>query len=107
MALLDPEDDGPPNVGARYTLRAAGAESNVAIGLMRLGVRARWVSKLGQDELGAAVYAAPDAELEGVRLVHLTGITLALSGGCRELVINLARRARERGALVQFDPNFR
>ena len=157
MALLDPEDDGPPNVGARYTLRAAGAESNVAIGLMRLGVRARWVSKLGQDELGAAVHAALDAEgldlrwtawepdaptglffkvrsggrsavryyrsgsaasrlapgdvpddaLEGVRLVHLTGITLALSGGCRELVVNLARRARERGALVQFDPNFR
>jgi 2-dehydro-3-deoxygluconokinase len=157
MALLDPEDDGPPSTGARYTLRVAGAESNVAIALVRLGVRARWVSRLGQDELGAAVRGAleaegvdlrwtawdadaptglffkvrsggrstvlyyrsgsaasrlrpgdvPDDALEGVRLVHLTGITLALSGGCRELVVELARRARERGALVQFDPNFR
>jgi sugar/nucleoside kinase (ribokinase family) len=157
MALLDPEVDGPPSTGARYTLRVAGAESNVAVGLARLGVSARWVSKLGDDELGAAVRAAleaegvdlrwtasepsaptglflkvrsggrstvryyrsgsaasrlgtadvPDDALEDVQLVHLTGITLALSADCRELVVELARRARERGALVQFDPNFR
>ena len=157
MALLDPEEDGEPRTGARYTLRVAGAESNVAVGLARLGVGTRWLSKLGDDELGAAVRAAlaaegvdlrftgsdpgaptgvffkvrsegsgsvlyyragsaasrlgptdlPSEALDGVGLVHLTGITLGLSEGCRELVLDLARRARERGALVQFDPNYR
>jgi 2-dehydro-3-deoxygluconokinase len=157
MALLDPDHHGPPRCGARFTLRVAGAESNVAIGLARLGVEVRWLSRLGEDELGAAVRAALEAEgvdlrwtvsdaqaptglflkvrsggrssvvyyrsgsaasrlgpadvpeeaLEGVDLVHLTGITLALSAGCRELVLDLARRARERGAQVQFDPNYR
>ena len=157
MVLLDPEQDGTPRSGSRYTLRVAGAESNVAVGLARLGVGARWLSKLGRDELGAAVRSALDAEgvdlrwtasdahaptglffkvrsggrssvvyyrsgsaastldprdvpdeaLEGVGLVHLTGITLALSDGCRELALDLARRARQRGALVVFDPNYR
>jgi sugar/nucleoside kinase (ribokinase family) len=157
MALFDPDHRGPPRCGGRFTLRVAGAESNVAIGLARLGVEARWLSRLGQDELGAAVRAAleaegvdlrwavwdaqaptglflksrsdgrssvvyyrsgsaasrlgpadvPDEALEGVDLVHLTGITLALSAGCRELVLDLARRAHEHGAQVQFDPNYR
>jgi 2-dehydro-3-deoxygluconokinase len=157
MALLDPEEDGPPRSGTRFTLRVAGAESNVAVGLTRLGVRARWLSRLGEDELGAAVRGALEAEgvdlrwvsfdaqaptglflklrsagrgsvvyyragsaasrlhpgdvpeevLEGVGIVHLTGITLALSESCHELALDLARRARERGALVQFDPNYR
>jgi 2-dehydro-3-deoxygluconokinase len=49
----------------------------------------------------------PDEALEGVRLVHLTGITMAISESARELVLDLARRARERGACVLFDPNFR
>jgi 2-dehydro-3-deoxygluconokinase len=49
----------------------------------------------------------PDAALDGVDLVHLTGITLALSASCRAFVLDLARRARERGIAVQFDPNYR
>ncbi|MEU0949668.1 PfkB family carbohydrate kinase [Streptomyces canus] len=36
-------------------LSVAGAESNVAIGLARLGHRGRWVSRVGADELGALV----------------------------------------------------
>jgi 2-dehydro-3-deoxygluconokinase len=49
----------------------------------------------------------PDAVLDGVELVHLTGITTALGEGPRALVVDLARRARERGAIVTFDPNYR
>ena len=36
----------------RYRAIPAGAESNVAAGVARLGCRARWVSRLGDDPLG-------------------------------------------------------
>ncbi len=49
----------------------------------------------------------PDEALDGVRVVHLTGITMAISDSARELVLEVARRARQRGATVLFDPNFR
>jgi 2-dehydro-3-deoxygluconokinase len=156
MALLDPVGDGEPRHGMALTLRFAGAESNFAIALARLGVRVAWVSRLGRDPFGdmiergledegvdlrwarrddartglfvkwrsggqsrVAYYRAgsaasrlcpadvPDQALEGVRLVHVTGITLAISESGRELVFDLARRAKERGAEVLFDPNFR
>jgi 2-dehydro-3-deoxygluconokinase len=49
----------------------------------------------------------PDAAFEGVRVVHLSGITLALSDSARELVCDVARRAHEKGITVVFDPNYR
>ncbi|HEV3407887.1 MAG TPA: sugar kinase [Gaiellaceae bacterium] len=49
----------------------------------------------------------PDEALDGVRLVHLTGITMALGASARELVVDVARRARARGITVLFDPNWR
>jgi 2-dehydro-3-deoxygluconokinase len=39
----------------RYAAVTAGAESNVAIGMAQLGCRVRWVSRLGDDPLGAFV----------------------------------------------------
>jgi 2-dehydro-3-deoxygluconokinase len=156
MALLDPPGEGELELGMALTLRFAGAESNFAICLARLGVGVRWVSRLGRDRFGdlieralvaegvdvsfvrrdgaptglflkwrsggrshVAYYRAgsaasrlapgdvPDAALRGIRLVHLTGITMALSESARQLVVDLARRAKERGATVLFDPNFR
>jgi 2-dehydro-3-deoxygluconokinase len=53
MAVFIRDADGPAD---RYHLTAAGAESNVAIGLAGLGVRARWLSRLGQDDLGQFVH---------------------------------------------------
>ena len=82
----------------------------------RTGLFLKW---RGGEERGVAYYRAgsaasrlgpedvPDEALEGVRLVHLTGITMAISDTGRALVVDLARRARERGATVLFDPNFR
>jgi 2-dehydro-3-deoxygluconokinase len=43
----------------------------------------------------------------GSRLVHLSGVTPALSVSCRELVAALVARARELGAVVSFDVNHR
>jgi 2-dehydro-3-deoxygluconokinase len=53
MAVFIREPDGPAD---RYRLTAAGAESNVAIGLAGLGVRTRWLSRLGEDDLGRFVH---------------------------------------------------
>ncbi|WP_343245949.1 sugar kinase [Streptomyces sp. SID5785] len=50
---------------------------------------------------------AEAVDLTGVRLLHLTGITPALSPGCAGLVTALAERARAAGALVSFDVNHR
>jgi 2-dehydro-3-deoxygluconokinase len=49
----------------------------------------------------------PEAALDGVELVHLTGITMALGDSPRSLVLDLAARASERDATVIFDPNYR
>jgi 2-dehydro-3-deoxygluconokinase len=45
--------------------------------------------------------------LTGTRLVHLTGITAALSPACYEAVRRSIAQARERGAAVSFDVNYR
>ena len=49
----------------------------------------------------------PDAAFDGAALVHLTGITMALSDSARRTVVDVARRARYRGIPVLFDPNYR
>lgn len=45
--------------------------------------------------------------LDGARLVHLTGITPALSDSCLELARTLLTRPRRPGQLVSFDLNWR
>lgn len=157
MALLDPVSDCAPGAGATFTLRVAGAESNVGIALARLGASVTWVSRLGADPFGDMILDTlaaeglslryvrrdpsrptgayfklrssgrttvlyyrsgsaasalepsdvPDEAFEGVELVHLTGITMAIGEGPRALVADVVHRARERGITVLFDPNFR
>jgi 2-dehydro-3-deoxygluconokinase len=51
--------------------------------------------------------SVPDEAFEGAVLVHLTGITMALSDSARETVLSVARRAKDRGCTVTFDPNYR
>lgn len=144
--------------GGAATTRVAGAESNVAIALARLGHRVGWVGRVGADPFGQLVRrelraesvdvehvvvdptrptglmfvehrtadlvrveyrrdcsassalgaADVDAALAaGCRLLHLTGITPALSTGAHETVWHAARTAREHGATVSLDVNFR
>jgi 2-dehydro-3-deoxygluconokinase len=157
MALLDPLQDGPIDDGSRFRLRIAGAESNFAIALARLGIPVTWVSRVGADAFGKLVVSSvasegvdvgnvkvdpaaptgiyfkvreegrssvfyyrsgsaasrlgpgdvPEDAWEGVGLVHLTGITMAISPTARDLVVETAVRARKQGAIVIFDPNYR
>ncbi|MDV4151560.1 sugar kinase [Clostridium sp. AL.422] len=44
---------------------------------------------------------------DGVELVHVTGITPALSLSCREATYRLIEKAKEQGAYITFDPNLR
>jgi 2-dehydro-3-deoxygluconokinase len=62
MALLDPTTEGRPVSGMEFSLRLAGAESNFAIALRRLGVEVTWVSRLGTDVLGDVVGSALASE---------------------------------------------
>jgi sugar/nucleoside kinase (ribokinase family) len=157
MALFDPARDGTPSPGMAYTLRFAGAESNFAIALARLGVAVRWASRVGADPIGEMITRTleaegvdthwvlrdqgattgafmkirdggrthvqyfrhgsaashlepgdvPDEAFSGVRLVHLTGITPALSEGARSLVYHVAERAHGLGIRLTFDANYR
>ncbi|GAA4696024.1 sugar kinase [Pseudonocardia yuanmonensis] len=65
MALLTPQ--GRLIAGSAMTVGIGGAESNVAIGLARLGVDATWVSRVGDDDLGRAVVR--EIRAEGVRVL--------------------------------------
>ena len=52
MILMQPMTEGPLAYTPLFTRTIAGAESNVAIGLSRLGLRARWIGRLGADPFG-------------------------------------------------------
>ncbi|WP_406222657.1 sugar kinase [Streptomyces canus] len=150
---------GALRLGGRLGLSVAGAESNVAIGLARLGHRVRWAGRVGADELGALVLRTLRAEgvdidhavtddtdrptglllteprlgtltrvsyyragsagsavspadvlpalTPGARILHLTGITPALSPSAAEAVLAAATTAREAGITVCLDVNHR
>lgn len=144
--------------GGAMSLSLAGAETNVAIGLARLGHRVRWTGRLGADEVGAL--AARELRAEGVvidrvvfddslptavmlvekrvadisrvsyyragsagsaleardlhdtfdqktRVLHVTGITPALSPSAAEAALWAVRTAKELGIRVSLDVNYR
>ena len=62
MVLVVPTSPGRLRHATDVTLSIGGAESNVAIGLSRLGIPATWVSLLGEDELGELVLHRVRAE---------------------------------------------
>lgn len=57
MVVFTPTSDGFMRNASHFTKKIGGAESNVAVGLARLGHRAGWISKLGDDEFGKAILA--------------------------------------------------
>ena len=80
----------------------------------RTGLFLKW---RGGEERGVAYYRAgsaasrlgpedvPDEALDGIRLVHLTGITTAISTRVAHSW-STSPGVTERGAIVLFDPNF-
>ncbi|MEU8540667.1 sugar kinase [Streptomyces sp. NPDC048717] len=157
MALLSPDRVGALAHVPGMSLSVGGAESNVAIGLRRLGVAATWIGRVGDDPFGRSVIRALRAEdldvratvddsaptglmvkerrtsrtagvwyyragsagsrlspadvtanaLDGATLLHVTGITPALSATAADAVRTAVRAARERGMTVSFDVNLR
>ncbi|MET7733687.1 sugar kinase [Streptomyces sp. NPDC005402] len=151
--------NGALRLGGSLGLAVAGAESNVAIGLARLGHTVRWAGRVGADELGALVLRTLRAEGVDIdhavtddtgrptglllteprlgtltrvsyyragsagsavspadvlpaltptpRILHLTGITPALSPSAAEAVLAAATTARDAGITVCLDINHR
>jgi 2-dehydro-3-deoxygluconokinase len=72
MVLFTPEAEGPLRYSQQFSKRYGGAESNVAIGLSRLGHQAGWISKVGNDEFGKGMLSFIRGEGVDVRTVQLT-----------------------------------
>ncbi|WP_433465759.1 sugar kinase [Spirillospora sp. CA-128828] len=68
MARLENPVTGPMRHARSLDLGIAGAESNTAIGLCRLGGSAAWFGRVGDDEFGRLITTALAGE--GVRLGH-------------------------------------
>lgn len=148
---------GPLATGGALTMHVAGAESNVAVGIARLGHSASWAGVVGADPHGEFILRQLRAEgvqlhhredparrtgvmfLEqrtadvtrafyyrsgsagstlsredvdralqpGARILHLTGITPALSPEARKAVEYAAERAAADGLVVSLDVNYR
>jgi sugar/nucleoside kinase (ribokinase family) len=76
MVCFAAHEVGPLEQASNFTKIVAGAESNVAVGLARLGLKVAWLSRLGDDSFGRFIRAALDAE--GV--------------DCRSVTVDAARR---------------
>src|SRR5829696_3640488 len=158
LVVMDPVSRGPLRHVSGFEKNLGGAELNVAVGLSRLGHRAGWAGRLGDEEFGKEILAF--ARGEGVdvsrtsldseaptglyfkewralgqlrvyyyragsaaslmrfdqldleyllcgEILHLTGITAALSESCHDLIERLLSVANERGVTVSFDVNVR
>ena len=69
MLLLVADRPGPLEDAQSFHKRTAGAETNVAIGLARLGLKVGWASRLGTDSMGRYLIAAMKAE--GIDCSHV------------------------------------
>ncbi len=74
------------------------------------GIRA---SKVTYDRKHSAITeydfskADIDSLLDGFDWIHLSGITPALGGHCKKLIMECLEKAKEKGLIVSFDGNFR
>ena len=69
MMLLVADRPGPLEHAETFYKRTAGAETNVAIGLARLGLKVGWGSRLGTDSMGRYLLAAMASE--GIDCSHV------------------------------------
>jgi len=159
MILLYGEDTTAPlRFGERLMLDFAGADSNFAIAMSRLGYRSAWISRLGDEPLGDLVLNAiaregvdvsqvirdptrntglylkhhdatgvtriqyyrrgsaasnlqpddlsPD-HFRDTRLVHLNGMTFALSESCARTMRRAVELTLDSGAMISLDLNLR
>ncbi|MGJ7579573.1 sugar kinase [Variovorax sp. RHLX14] len=69
MLLLVADRPGPLEDAGSFHKRTAGAETNVAIGLSRLGLKVGWASRLGTDSMGRYLLSAMKSE--GIDCAHV------------------------------------
>ncbi|MFY1668116.1 sugar kinase [Pseudomonas sp. Pseu.R1] len=70
MTMLVAEQTGDLATVRTYEKRIAGADSNVAIGLSRLGFNVAWLSRVGDDSMGR--FVTDSLQGEGVDCRHVT-----------------------------------
>lgn len=157
MGLLTAQDSRGLEYASTLQKSFGGAESNVAIGVARLGHRAGWFGALGSDPVGTMIYkairgegvdvsravissAAPtgmmirentagkssvyyyrkgsaasmmhveqldESYIRNAKILHVTGITAAISPSALACVEQAMDVARSAGVKVSFDPNLR
>ena len=156
MGLLTAVETGPLEFSRSFSYGIGGAESNVAIGVARLGCPATWIGRVGRDATGDMVERRLLAEqvralavrddgftglmvkhrrfgtalsvdyhragsagsrlsradlppgcVEAAAILHVTGITPALSDSARDAVFAAVERARAAGTAVSVDVNYR
>ena len=71
------------------------------------GARKVYYYRAGSAACALTPADLPPAAFTGARIVHLTGITPALSPGCAATVARAIELAHLAGAQVSFDPNYR
>lgn len=69
MAMFIANQPGPLHEVSQFTRELAGAETNVAIGLARLGLSSGWASKVGNDALGKFIIKR--LQNENVNIEHV------------------------------------
>src|SRR5919199_2306027 len=113
MVLLVAEQPGPLREATTFRRHVAGAESNVAIGVVRLGHSAGWISRVGDDEFGRAVVFRVRGEgVDTSRVVHdpraRTGVFFRerRESGPIEVVYYRADSAASRLAPADLDPEY-
>ncbi len=78
MLLLVADSPGPIENAQMFHKRTAGAETNVAIGLSRLGLRVGWASRLGGDTMGRSLLAT--MREEGIDCSHVVSDSAQRTG---------------------------
>ncbi|PLR78343.1 sugar kinase [Bacillus sp. V3-13] len=73
MVLFTPDTTGLMRYAKQFSMKFGGAESNVAIGLSRLGHKVGWISKVGDDEFGRAMLSFISGEKVDVSQVKTDG----------------------------------
>lgn len=69
MAAFTPAESGSLRYIRDYRMKTAGAESNTAIGLAKLGIQAEWFSRIGNDEFGS--FLIRELQADGVSCRHV------------------------------------
>jgi 2-dehydro-3-deoxygluconokinase len=158
MITFNPSVKGPLQFVPNFERKVGGAELNFAIGCSRLGLRSKWMSRLGKDEFGRFIYNFARGEgidmedvvlvegyptslnfkeiredgsgktfyyrhqspiltlqpnditekmFEGINLIHITGVFLAIDPKNVEVAKQVLKIAKQKEIPVSFDPNIR